>query len=116
MPNEALTYASARHDTPYAEASVMWRRKDEQLFVEIVIPVGAKATVHLPSVTAVVVGHGRHSWTTVDPCTATPKHQIATVRDLIDSSQLWPQAVELLVRHGLCIDAADLANQAAPYF
>ncbi|WP_419994072.1 family 78 glycoside hydrolase catalytic domain [Streptomyces boninensis] len=70
LPDGALSHASARHLTPYGEASVAWRRADGRFALDVVVPVGARATVHLPGGdAAVAVGHGRHSWTVTDPCT-----------------------------------------------
>jgi alpha-L-rhamnosidase len=118
LPNRALGHASARHLTPYGEASVVWRRADGRFTLDVVVPVGARATVHVPGDPApVAVGHGRHSWTVPDPCPAEdgPVGAIGTVADLIDAAELWPKAVAVLVRHGLGEDGADVARKAAPY-
>ncbi|HVV13254.1 glycoside hydrolase family 78 protein [Amycolatopsis sp.] len=119
LPYKALTHASARHDTPYGEAAVSWRRADGKLTVEVTVPVGSRATVHLPGGTEVaggteVVRHGRHSWTVDEP--AVEERPIRTVRDLVDSPKLWDGAVAVIVAHGLATDPADVAAQAAPYF
>ncbi|NGN64711.1 family 78 glycoside hydrolase catalytic domain [Streptomyces sp. A7024] len=70
LPDAALDHAAARHLTPYGEASVAWRRADGRFSLDVAVPVGARATVHLPDGgEPVAVGHGRHSWTITDPCT-----------------------------------------------
>jgi alpha-L-rhamnosidase len=112
LPYRALTSASARHDTPYGTAAVAWTRADGTLTVDVTVPVGCRATVHLPG-SVEQVGHGRHSWTVDEPAAAdTP---ITTVRDLIDAPALWARATAVTVDHGLATDAADVARQSAPY-
>ena len=112
VPNAALTHASARHETPFGEASVAWRRADGQLTLEVVVPPGAQATVHVPGGPVTEVRHGRHSWTVTDPCLSQPR--VRTIRDLI-SSPKWEDAVSLLVSHGLADDAVDAAHRAGRY-
>ncbi|WP_309237778.1 glycoside hydrolase family 78 protein [Streptomyces albidus (ex Kaewkla and Franco 2022)] len=113
-PRLPLTHASARHLTPYGEASVAWQRADGQFSLDVVVPVGTRATVHPPGQEPVTVRHGRHSWTVPDPCSGsepTPR----TVRELMDTVELWPKAVSMLVGHGLVEDAAQVADRAARY-
>jgi alpha-L-rhamnosidase len=113
-PDRSLTHASARHLTPYGEASVAWRRADGEFTLDVVVPAGARATVHVPGADSVEVRHGRHSWTVPDPVAA-PEPRVSTVRELIDDTRRWADAVSVLRVHGLAEDAADLARQAAPY-
>ncbi|OEV30127.1 hypothetical protein AN219_12685 [Streptomyces nanshensis] len=113
-PHPPLTHASARHHTPYGEASVAWQRADGRFSLDAVVPVGTSATVHLPGQEPVTVGHGRHSWTVPDPC-AVPEPRPGTVRELMDTVELWPKAVSVLVGHGLADDAAQVADRAARY-
>jgi alpha-L-rhamnosidase len=109
IPNAALTHASARHETPFGEASVAWRRRDGQFTLDVVVPPGVTAKVRVPGEALVEVRHGRHSWTVPDPCL--PRPRVRTVRDLIDSPK-WADAVSLLVSHGIADDAADAARRA----
>ena len=67
VPDPALTHASARHRTPYGWASVAWRRQDGQFTLNVEMPPGTRATVHLPGTGPTVVRHGRHSWTVATP-------------------------------------------------
>jgi alpha-L-rhamnosidase len=113
IPHHTLTHASARHHTPYGEASAGWRRENEQLTIEAVIPAGATATVHLPGTIPFDIRHGRHSWTVPYPH---PSHRpVTTVRDLIDTPDLWDKTVALLIDHGLGTDPADIARRTARY-
>ncbi len=43
LPTEELTRASARHLTPYGEASVAWERSGGRLRLDVHVPVGAAA-------------------------------------------------------------------------
>ncbi|HEY2059411.1 MAG TPA: alpha-L-rhamnosidase C-terminal domain-containing protein, partial [Amycolatopsis sp.] len=114
QPDAALTHAWARHETPYGEASVSWRREDRRFTLDVVVPAGASATVHVPGAEPVQVTHGRHSWTVADPC-ADGEVKPRTVRELIDAPALWASYTDVLVGFDLATDAADLARQAAPY-
>ena len=68
LPTEQLTRASARHLTPYGEASVRWERGDGRLRLDVRVPVGVAADVHLPGIAGTVpVGHGDHRWEVADP-------------------------------------------------
>jgi alpha-L-rhamnosidase len=113
-PHKTLTHASARHLTSYGEASVSWHRADGQFLVDVVVPVGARATVHLPGEEPIAVRHGKHSWTVPDPA-AVPELTPKTVRELMDTVELWPKTVSLLVDSGLVKDSAQAAGQAARY-
>jgi alpha-L-rhamnosidase len=113
-PDAALTHAWARHETPYGEASVSWRREDGRFTLDVLVPAGASATVHVPGAEPVRVTHGRHSWTAADPCAA-GEVKPRTVRELIDAPALWASYTEVLVGFELARDAADLARQAEPY-
>ncbi|WP_431917499.1 family 78 glycoside hydrolase catalytic domain [Amycolatopsis tucumanensis] len=112
VPDAALTHASARHETPYGAASVAWRRADGKLTLDVVVPPGVRAEVHVPGGPVAEVRHGTHSWTVDDPCLSQPR--VRTIRDLIGSPK-WPDAVSLLVSHGLAEDAVDAAHRAGRY-
>ena len=59
-PGGALTSASATHTTPYGEAAISWSLHDDELTVEMVVPVGATAIIDLEGREPEEVGHGRH--------------------------------------------------------
>ena len=62
-----LTAASAALDTPYGRASVAWRRADGRFVLDVQVPVGAHATLHLPGGEPERVGHGSHHREVADP-------------------------------------------------
>lgn len=63
-PGGGLTYASARHLTPYGMAECGWKIKDGKIAVNLVVPPNSSATVNLPGKDgeAFQVGAGAHSW------------------------------------------------------
>jgi alpha-L-rhamnosidase len=115
LPGTPLTFASARHVTPYGEAMVAWRRADGQLTLRVRVPVGSTATVHVPGrPEPVVVRHGEHNWTVDDPCAASTAPP-ATIRDLLDDGELWPAVVAACAASGVADDDVDAAERLAPY-
>jgi alpha-L-rhamnosidase len=62
QPGGGLSRAAAAHETPYGRAEVSWVRMDGRLEVDVVVPIGATATVRLPDPawTETEVGPGRH--------------------------------------------------------
>jgi alpha-L-rhamnosidase len=60
-PGGGLTSASARHRTPYGEASVSWLIRDGALHVTAELPVGTTGILALPGQPEETVGHGIHT-------------------------------------------------------
>jgi alpha-L-rhamnosidase len=112
-PARSLTSASARHRTPYGDAEVAWERSAGQLRLRVVVPVGARATVHVPGRPQPVrVGHGRHAWQVADPAAdrvLLPAQ--ATVRDVLDHEDTWRQIVVAAVETGVAGDEAQAAGR-----
>ncbi|MCW3493252.1 alpha-L-rhamnosidase [Microbacterium sp. SSM24] len=59
-PGGGLTEASARHITPYGEASIRWSLDQGELRVRVVVPVGATGVIDLDGREPEQVGHGVH--------------------------------------------------------
>ncbi|PRY32469.1 alpha-L-rhamnosidase [Umezawaea tangerina] len=112
-----LTWASARHLTPYGAASVSWSRADGTLVLGVVVPVGTTATVHVPGrPDPVVVGHGAHEWTVPDPVAADRGLPAdATVRDVLDHRPTWTAVVEAAVAAGVVDGEARAAGRLLPH-
>ncbi|GID17897.1 alpha-L-rhamnosidase [Paractinoplanes abujensis] len=117
LPTGQLNRATARHLTPYGEASVTWTRDGGQLRLDVVVPVGATATVHVPGrAEPIVVGHGRHDWTVQDPYGqegARPAEP--SIRQLMDHKPSWDKVVALAAEAGVATDEADLAGRLERY-
>lgn len=61
-PGGGLTHAAARHLTPYGPAEVAWRRSDGELRVDVTVPVGTTAEVHLPGRDPIEAAAGTHTF------------------------------------------------------
>ncbi|WP_338117984.1 glycoside hydrolase family 78 protein [Streptomyces coryli] len=114
QPPGTLTHASARHLTPYGEASVSWRRADGRFHLEVVVPPGASASVYLPGGehSPESVSHGTSRWATDDP-DARERSRVTTVRELIDDRAHWDEAVRIFAEHG--VPATALAHRLEPF-
>ena len=64
IPGGGLTWARARHRTPYGPAECFWRIEHGSVTVEVEIPPNTSAEVHLPGQPGdpLEVGSGRHRW------------------------------------------------------
>ncbi|MGN7251701.1 family 78 glycoside hydrolase catalytic domain [Arthrobacter sp. SAFR-014] len=63
LPGGGLTWAAARHETPYGEAAVRWEHDGGTFTLSLTVPAGCTASVHLPGGSAAVeVGSGTHSF------------------------------------------------------
>ncbi|GAA2650530.1 alpha-L-rhamnosidase [Paractinoplanes durhamensis] len=113
LPSRRLARASARHITPYGEASVAWERSGGDLRLELTVPVGATAVVTLPGQeTPVEVRHGRYEWTVPDAYA--PEEQAPaepTIRQLMDHEPSWDRLVSAAREAGVATDEAALADR-----
>jgi alpha-L-rhamnosidase len=60
-PGGGLTWASARHDTPYGRAAISWSLADDSLTARLTVPPGCEATVDLPGRAPFTIGPGEHT-------------------------------------------------------
>lgn len=64
LPDSALSWASATHETPYGQARVSWRLDGDRFSMDIVVPPSTEAEVALPDGSAeIIAGSGRHTFT-----------------------------------------------------
>jgi alpha-L-rhamnosidase len=114
---EQLTKASAKHLTPYGEASVAWTRSDGQVTLTVTVPVGSRAKVDVPGEDEPVeVGHGTHEWTAADPYAELPELSAdVTVRQLMDHEPTWTALTTAATETGIVTDDADLAARLERY-
>lgn len=96
QPLETLSSASARHLTPYGEASVSWRRDRDQIVVTAVVPANTSADVAVPGAPD-EVGSGRHEWRFAAPTTP-PRPALdglhASLADVIDDPRAYAALVD----------------------
>jgi alpha-L-rhamnosidase len=116
LPGGGLTSASARHLTPYGEASVSWQRADGRMNLQVQVPVGSTATVHVPgSARPEHVGHGHHEWDVADPTRSSePLGVGATVRDVLDHGSIWASVVAAAAEPGVDLDEPTVAQRLLP--
>jgi alpha-L-rhamnosidase len=110
VPGHQLTSASARHLTPYGEASVGWERSGGELTLRLTVPVGVTAGVRLPDGTEHEVGHGEFSWTTAyaegPGLPAEP-----SIRQVMDHRPSWDRFVTAARETGVAAGEAELAER-----
>lgn len=114
----ALTSAAARHLTPYGEASVQWRRVGGKLILDVAVPVGTTAVVHVPGTKVPeAVPHGTHTWTVADPTPNIDEGNALTIRELLDRQPLtWSAVVDAAVETGIAPEGeAQTADKLARY-
>ncbi|WP_433291719.1 family 78 glycoside hydrolase catalytic domain [Actinoplanes sp. CA-030573] len=118
LPDARLTAASARHLTPYGEASVSWERSGGELRLTVVVPVGASAAVRVPGQDHDhQVRHGRHTWTVPDPYAPGPETPgERTIRQLMDHEPSWDRLVSAALESGVAAGEAALADRLQPFF
>ena len=113
---EQLTNASAKHLTPYGEASVAWTRADGHVTLSVTVPVGSRAKVDVPGQGLVEVGHGTHEWTADDPFAELPALPAdATIRQLMDHEPTWTALATAAAEAGVVTDDAELAARLERY-
>lgn len=66
VPINGLSYATARHETPYGPAEAGWQASDGQIRIHAVLPPNTTAVVELPGEDTIEVGSGRHEWSIPD--------------------------------------------------
>ncbi|MFC0680193.1 family 78 glycoside hydrolase catalytic domain [Lysobacter korlensis] len=69
QPGGGLTWANARHRTPYGDAAIEWRLVDGELVVETEVPTGTRAILELPGARAEEFGPGRRTHRVPAPVT-----------------------------------------------
>jgi len=103
-PGDGLTYARARHITPYGLAECEWTVEAGQIEVKVVVPPNAKASVTLPGGDAkpIEVGAGTHHWSYPyqEPSVAHPTLSLdSTLDELIDDPEAWSAVLTTMRQH-----------------
>ncbi|OYC97689.1 alpha-L-rhamnosidase [Microbacterium sp. Yaish 1] len=100
-PLRSLDHASARHLTPYGEASVAWRRDGGEIVVTAAVPPNTRADVDLPGLST-EVGSGTHEWRfpAETPSESRPLDGLsASLADVIDDPRAYDALLGALERH-----------------
>lgn len=122
QPGGGLTSASTTHDTVLGRASSAWRAENGEMLLEVVVPLGATASVELPlhpDGSIVEVGPGDHSWSYPLPDGyGEPKvHTLETpLREITADPPVWAAVLDVLKSRlpGVPIEAAghEMAEQS----
>ena len=65
-PGGGITWAKARHETPYGTAAVSWQLTATGMTAHITVPDGCEGRVELPGCVPLAVGPGEHHLDTSD--------------------------------------------------
>ncbi|MGW0331732.1 family 78 glycoside hydrolase catalytic domain [Streptomyces sp. NPDC003011] len=65
-PGGGITWARARHETPYGTAAVSWQSTGTAMTVDVVVPDGCEGVIDLPGYALLAVGPGEHRIDTRD--------------------------------------------------
>jgi alpha-L-rhamnosidase len=103
-PGGGLTWARARHRTPYGMAEVSWRIEAGQLTVEAVVPPNTTAGVTLPGdeEAPFEVGAGTHRWSYVYhlPEVSRPAPSLTSaLGEVLEEPEAFRMVMEVLHRH-----------------
>jgi alpha-L-rhamnosidase len=102
VPGGGLTFARARHLTPYGLAECSWKIEGDEMTVELEIPPNTSASVSLPGRggSPLEVGSGRYRWSypyeppeVVHP----PLTLDSTLGELIDNPEAYAQVMSIIV-------------------
>jgi alpha-L-rhamnosidase len=102
LPGGGLTFARARHLTPYGMAECSWKIESGEMTVELEVPPNASASVSLPGRgdSPLEVGSGTHRWYyPYEPPEAIhpPLTLDSTLGELIDNPEAYAQVMSIIV-------------------
>lgn len=109
-PGGGLTHASTRHDCVLGEIAVGWRIENTTMTVEVTVPEGSEAEVHLPlhpESAQITVGAGSHTWQYDLPVSDHPDYSMDTpLNVLAGNPAVWRRVTEVFAEHfpGIPID------------
>jgi alpha-L-rhamnosidase len=103
-PGGGLTFARARHRTPYGIVACSWRLEEGEMTVEIEVPPNSTARVFLPGKqdSPIGVGAGRRRWSYPyeAPETTLPLLTLdSTLGELLDHPKAYALVIEMITLH-----------------
>jgi alpha-L-rhamnosidase len=103
-PGGDLTFARARHRTPYGIAESSWKIEGGKMTVEIEVPPNASASVSLPGhhSSPIEIGSGRYHWSypyQTPKATCPPLTLDSTLGELIDNPEAYALVMGIIVQH-----------------
>jgi alpha-L-rhamnosidase len=113
-PGGSLTFARARHRTPYGLASCSWKIENDTITVEVEVPPNALGRVSLPGEglseeglseadgQLLEIGSGKYRWSYPYQQQAKPRPVLtldSTLGDLIDQPEVYARVRNLFILH-----------------
>jgi alpha-L-rhamnosidase len=103
-PGGGLTFAHARHRTPYGIAECSWQIENDEMVVGIEVPPNTSASVSLPGYhdSPIEVGSGRHHWSypyQIPEVTYPPLTLDSTLGELIDNPKAYALVMGIIAQH-----------------
>jgi alpha-L-rhamnosidase len=103
-PGGGLTFARARHRTPYGTVTCSWRLEEGEMTVEIEVPPNSTASVFLPGEqdSPIGVGAGRYRWSYPyqAPETTWPLLTLdSTLGELLDHPEAYALVMRIIAQH-----------------
>ncbi len=103
-PGGGLTYARARHTTPYGTAESSWKIDDGAITIEASVPPNTTARVTLPGNNGKTfeVGSGKHRWSYPYPSPKNSGPELSldmTLDELIDNPEAHARLVNILSQY-----------------
>ncbi len=104
QPGGGLTHAELVHATDHGEVRISWRIDGRQVSVDVAIPSGTTAAVHLPlrrDAEIVEIDGGQHSWSyEIDLVESQRSLDLdSTLREVSDDPAGWHRFTEAFARH-----------------
>ncbi len=105
-PGGGLSFARARHLTPYGMAACEWKIESGQIHVSVEVPANTTARVKLPGKPAedeIEVGAGSHRWSYAyvdERAKRAPLSVDSTIAELIDDAQAMPLVMAAVRQYG----------------
>jgi alpha-L-rhamnosidase len=103
-PGGGLTFARARHRTPYGTVACSWRLEEGEVTVEIEVPPNSTANVFLPGEqdSPIGIGAGRYRWSYPyqTPETTLPLLTLdSTLGELLDHPKAYALVMRIITQH-----------------
>ena len=120
QPGGGVTWASAKHITPYGPAACAWKMEGGQMIVEVEVPPNTMALVHLPGKPegeALGVGSGKYTWTLAysDQRAKRPRLTVdSTIGEILDDDEALPLVLAAIRKHGPQLADRVMAQEQLP--
>ncbi|GGJ43019.1 glycoside hydrolase family 78 protein [Deinococcus roseus] len=100
LPGQPLSFASARHLTPYGEAAVRWEKQNGDFQLSVTVPANTTARIELPDGQVFEVGSGQHTFhCSLEQKAAQPLTMNSTFDEVIQQPGVYQRLLALVRAH-----------------